>query len=144
MDIKKLNLVLSRGRSKIMEEKKFMNEELKGLLKTLAIRMVDAMELWGDKETPRGAKPSWSEKEHAMIEYLASRDGVNALLSVIYTDLDKLPEGTETIGLVTTKFIFATCKLLEEYRDIEYPEKEPAENPVKEATHEVSETPKEE
>lgn len=104
-----------------MEEKRFMNEELKGLLKTLAIRMVDAMELWGDQDTPRGAKPSWTEKEHAMVEYLGSRDGVNALLSVIYTDLDKLPEGTETIGLVTVKFIIATCKLLEEYRDIEYP-----------------------
>lgn len=127
-----------------MEEKRFMNEELKGLLKTLAIRMVDAMELWGDQDTPRGAKPSWTEKEHAMVEYLGSRDGVNALLSVVYTDLDKLPEGTETIGLVTVKFIIATCKLLEEYRDIEYPkvddpekpEEVPTENPVPEAPEE--------
>lgn len=127
-----------------MEEKRFMNEELKGLLKTLAIRMVDAMELWGDKDTPRGAKPSWTEKEHAMVEYLGSRDGVNALLSVIYADLDKLPEGTETIGLVTVKFIIATCRLLEEYRDIEYPkaddpaqpEEVPAENPVPETPEE--------
>lgn len=127
-----------------MEEKRFMNEELKGLLKTLAIRMVDAMELWGDQKNPRGAKPSWAEKEHAMVEYLGSRDGVNALLSVIYTDLDKLPEGTETIGLVTVKFIIATCKLLEEYRDIEYPkvddpknpEEAPAENPIPETPEE--------
>lgn len=104
-----------------MDEKRFMSEELKGLLKTLAIRMVDAMDLWGDKDHPRGAKPSWREKEHAMVEYLGSREGVTALLNVIYNDLDKLPEGTENIGLVTVKFIAATCKLLEEYRDIEFP-----------------------
>lgn len=131
-----------------MEEKRFMNEELKGLLKTLAIRMVDAMELWGDKDTPRGAKPSWTEKEHAMVEYLGSRNGVNALLSVIYADLDKLPEGTETIGLVTVKFIVATCRLLEEYRDIEYPKADdpaqPEEAPDENPALETSEEPKEE
>lgn len=129
-----------------MEEKRFMNEELKGLLKTLAIRMVDAMELWGDKDTPRGAKPSWTEKEHAMVEYLGSRNGVNALLSVIYADLDKLPEDTETIGLVTVKFIVATCRLLEEYRDIEYPKADdpdqPEEAPDENPTLETSEEPK--
>lgn len=107
-----------------MEEKKFMSEELKGLLKTLSIRMVDAMDLWGDKDNLRGAKPSWAEKEHAMVEYLGSRDAVNALLGVIYTDLDKLPKETKTVGLVTVKFIIATCKLLEEYRDIEFPQEE--------------------
>lgn len=128
-----------------MEEKRFMSEELKGLLKTLAIRMVDAMELWGDKDTPRGAKPAWTDKEHAMTEYLGSRDGVNALLSVIYTDLDKLPEGQNSIGLVTVKFIAATCKLLEEYRDIEYPQPDVPENPVEEANENpVMESPDEE
>lgn len=113
-----------------MEEKRFMNEELKGLLKTLAIRMVDAMELWGDKDTPRGAKPSWAEKEHAMTEYMGSREGLTALLSVIYTDLNKLPEGTEFVGLVTVKFIFATCKLLEEFGNIEYPAPVAVEDPA--------------
>lgn len=104
-----------------MEEKRFITEEVKTLLKTLSIRMVDAMDLWGDEQTPRGAKPSWAEKEHAITEYLSSRDGVNALLGVIYADLHQLPEDTETIGLVTVKFVVATAKLLEEYRDIEFP-----------------------
>lgn len=114
-----------------MEKKRFMTEELKGLLKTLTMRMVDSMELWGNQDTPRGAKPTWTEKEHAMTEYLGSRSGINALLSVIYTDLDKLPEETDSVGLVTVKFILATCKLLEEYRDIEYPEESKPEEQAK-------------
>lgn len=124
-----------------MEEKRFMSDELKTLLKELAIRMVDAMELWGDKDTPRGAKPSWAEKEHAMTEYLGSREGVNALLSVIYTDLNKLPEGEDKIGLVTVKFIVATCKLIEEYGDIEYPKPEGADEKAEASENVPTENP---
>lgn len=117
---------------------RFMTEELKGLLKTLAIRMVDAMDLWGDKDNPRGAKPSWSEKEHAMTEYLGSRQGVEALLNVVATDVGKLPEGVENIGLVTVKFIIATCRLLEAYMDIEFPKEEPAAPEATAAPEEVA------
>lgn len=122
-----------------MKDKRFMTEELKTLLKTLAIRMVDAMDLWGNANTPRGAKPTWSEKEHAMTEYMASRKNVDALLGVVYNDLSKLSEDVEVVGLVTVKFIVATCHLLEEYRDIEFPEDEdpqPAAEKAKESDDE--------
>ena len=117
---------------------RFMTEELKGLLKTLAIRMVDAMDLWGNQDNPKGAKPSWREKEHAMTEYLGSREGVETLLNVVAADISKLPEGTENVGLVTVKFIVATCRLLEAYMEIEFPKEEPVAPEATAAPEEVA------
>ena len=115
-----------------METKRFMSDELKTLLKELAIRMVDAMGLWGSEEKPKGAEPTWAEKQHAMTEYFNSRDNMKILLGVIAKELSSIPETQTVVGLVTTKFIVATFHLLEEYMNIEFPEEEvtkEAENP---------------
>ena len=109
-----------------MKKENIMDEEMRNLIKRLSIRMVDAMELWGDEKNPQGAKPKWEEKEHAMTEYMSSRQGIMTLLSVVYKHLNSLPEGTETVGLVTVKFVVATCKLLEDLCDLEYPEEKAA------------------
>ena len=105
-----------------MEEKRFMSDELKTMLKELAIRMVDAMGLWGSEEKPKGAEPTWAEKQHAMTEYFNSRDNMKILLGVIAKELSSIPEEQTIIGLVTTKFVVATFHLLEEYMNIEFPE----------------------
>ncbi len=106
-----------------MSSRKFATEEIKGLLKTFSIRVADAMRLWGD-ELGGEITPTWAEKEHAMTEYLNSRDGILTLASVIQNSVEKVPEDQPFVGLVTVNFIKATCALLVEFGNLEYPIRE--------------------
>lgn len=98
-----------------------MSDELKTVLKTLIIRMVDALGIWRDNADPtKFANPTWADKEMAIVGYMASRENVTVLIDTVQKILDDNPDITQ-FGFVTRAFISSTIGLIKDYRDVEFP-----------------------
>ena len=109
------------------------SEELKGLLKTLSIRMVEQLGLW-QPHPETGKLPTWSEQEITMTRYMSNEEELNKLLDILKEVIEKIPEDAVAVGYVTVNFIEGTYKLLQAYKEVEFkdavkvPEPQPEEN----------------
>ena len=95
------------------------SEELKDLLKTLSIRMVEQLGLW-QPHPETGKLPTWAEKEITMTRYMSSEEELDKLLVILKEVIDKIPEDAIAVGYVTVDFIEGTYKLLQAYKDVEF------------------------